>query len=57
MIRRNGKHLRSILSVVAKGLKTYVNVIFQFLYIYIYKCTDISKIQFSLCHYGVCSID
>ncbi len=35
MIKRNGKHLRSILSVVAKGLKTYVNVIFHFIYIYI----------------------
>ena len=29
MIKRNGRHLSEISSVIAKGLNTYVNVIFQ----------------------------
>ena len=45
-------HLSSSLSGIAKGLNTYVNVIFHF-----NKCVYISKNLFSLCHYGVLFVD
>ena len=54
MIKRNGRHL-SYISVIAKGLNTYVNVTFQFSLFN--KCAKISIILFSLCHYGVLSVD
>ncbi len=55
MIKRNGRHQSYISSVVAKGLNTYVNVIFKFFLFNTF--TDISKILFSVCHYEVGSVD
>ena len=53
MIKRNGRHLSLISSVIAKGLNTYANVIFQFFLFN--RLAKMSKILFLLCHCGVLS--
>ena len=53
MIRRNGWHQRYISNVIAKGLNTFVNVIFKFFLFN--KFSKNVKILFWLCHYGVLS--
>lgn len=45
----------NIWSVAAKGLNTYVNERFQFLIFNTF--ANISKNMFSLCHYGLVSVD
>jgi hypothetical protein len=51
MINRNRMHLSWILSLIAKGLNTYVNKVFLFFIFNTF--TKISKHLFSLRHYGV----
>ena len=55
MINGNRMHLSSILSLIAKGLNTYVNEVF--LLIIFYKFANIYKILMLLCHYGVVCVD
>ena len=53
MINGNRMHLSTILSLIAKGLNTYVNNVF----LLIYEFANISKNMRSLCHYGVLCVD
>jgi hypothetical protein len=50
MINGNRMHLRSISSLIANGLNTYVNKVFLFL-------ANIYKKLFLLCRYGVLCVD
>ena len=52
MINGSRMHLSSILNGIAKGLNTYVHVIFN-LFTFFYKCANISKNMVSLCYYGL----
>jgi hypothetical protein len=52
MTNGNRMYLSSISNRIAKGLNTYVNKVFLF---YIFNTfAKLSKILFSLCHYGYC---
>jgi hypothetical protein len=48
MINGNRMHLRTILSLISKGLNTYVNKVFYFIFF-----ANISKNLLSLCPYGL----
>jgi hypothetical protein len=54
MINGNRMHLSEILSLIAKGLNTYVNKVFLFFYFLFY---NISTNLFLLCNYGVLCVD
>ena len=55
IIHGNKIHLRSISSLIAKGLNSYVNKVF--LFFICNKFANISKNLFSLCRYGVLCVD
>ena len=52
IINGNRMHMSSISSLIAKGLNSYVNMVSFF-----YKCAQISKNLFSICHYGILRVN
>ena len=55
MINGNRMHMSSLFSLIAKGLKRYVNKVFLFYIFYTFEKK--SRKLFSLCHYGVLCVD